>query len=278
MSGEVAVLRTSIILLLVLLIACGPGERQMDSQVVYRDSAGRALTLDDVRTATGVVRWEIPSRRDVPEEAQRLHQLGRETGATGDYGNALALFSRAAALAPDWPYPLYDAAYTHLLMGDFAAALQEYRRTIALAPRGFFTALTAVDVLEREEAGELPVGIYLAYSQVEWIEDPTAKEARVRELLAAAPAFAPGWKELVSLLEDDAARLDAIERGLAAHPDAETRGILLINRALVLFNQGERDDAIEILGSLALDPASSLGAAEQAKAALAILVQQDAGQ
>jgi tetratricopeptide (TPR) repeat protein len=157
-----------------------------------------------------------------------LHQAGREAGAAGDYENAFALFSQAAALAPGWPYPVYDEAFTHLLMGDFAAALEDYRRTIALAPRGFFTARTAVDVLEREEAGELPVGIYLAYSQVGWIQDPTAKEARLRELLARAPAFAPGWKELATLLEDGAARLDAIERGLAAHPDPETRGILLI--------------------------------------------------
>ncbi len=100
----------------------------------------------------------------------------------------------------------------------------------------------------------------------------------MRELLGAAPAFAPGWKELATLLENDAARLDAIERGLAAHPDPETRGQLLINRAIVLFNQGNRDDAVAILGPLALDPASSLSSAEQAKAALAILLQQDAGQ
>jgi tetratricopeptide (TPR) repeat protein len=163
-------------------------------------------------------------------------------------------------------------------MGDFAAALEDYRRTVALAPQGFFTARTAVDVLEREEAGELPVGIYLGYSMLEWIEDPAAKEARVRELLARAPGFAPGWKELAMLLEDDAARLEAVERGLAADPDPETRGILLINRALVLFNQGKRDDAIAILGSLALDEENSSSSAEQAKAALAMLLQQGAGQ
>jgi tetratricopeptide (TPR) repeat protein len=214
----------------------------------------------------------------VPEEALSLHQAGREAGAAGDYENAFALFSQAAALAPGWPYPVYDEAFTHLLMGDFAAALEDYRRTIALAPRGFFTARTAVDVLEREEAGELPVGIYLAYSQVGWIQDPTAKEARLRELLARAPAFAPGWKELATLLEDGAARLDAIERGLAAHPDPETRGILLINRAIVLFSQGNRDEAIAILGLLALDEEGSSSSAEQAKAALAMLLDQEAGQ
>jgi hypothetical protein len=80
------------------------------------------------------------------------------------------------------------------------------------------------------------------------------------------------------LLEDDAARLDAIERGLAAHPDPETRGILLINCALLLFNQGNPDDAIAILGSLALDPESSSSSAERAKAALAMVLQQEAGQ
>jgi len=75
-------------------------------------------------------------------------------------------------------------------------------------------------------------------------------------------------------LDDDQARQNALEQGLAADPDPETRGTLLINRAITLFNQGARDEAIAILGSLALDPASSMGSAEQAKAALALLLQQ----
>jgi hypothetical protein len=44
------------------------------------------------------------------------------------------------------------------------------------------------------------------------------------------PAFAPAWKELSNLLDDPEACLEAITRGLAAAPDDDTRGMLLIRR------------------------------------------------
>ncbi len=36
----------------------------------------------------------------------------RRRAAAGDYEDALALFSQAAASAPDQPHPVYDAAFT----------------------------------------------------------------------------------------------------------------------------------------------------------------------
>ena len=246
----------------------------MDDRVVFRDSSGRVLTRDELQRFTGRASWEIPDEREVPAAAQELHQRGRDAGARGDYDRALSLLAEAAALAPAWPYPTYDAAFTHLLKGDFAAALERYRHTVALAPRGFFTALTAVWTLEREEAGTLPTGTYLAYAQLEWMPDAEQKETYIRQLLSQSPDFAPAWKELVFLLTDADERQSAIDAGLAANPDPETRGILLINRAILLFNAGEQDEAVRILGSLALDPESSSGSAEQAKAALALLLEQ----
>lgn len=245
----------------------------MEGQIVYRDSAGRELTLDEVRTSTGEVSWEFVGGDNVPEKATRLHQAGRQAGARGETKQALRLLTDAASLAPEWPYPLYDVAFTYLLSGDFAKALEYYGRTVELAPRGFFTALTAVQTLERERTGELPEGIYLAYTQLEWLQDAQVKEARVREILSAAPTFAPAWKELALLSAEESERFEAIEIGLNADPDPETRGILLINRAIVLFNRGEQEEALSILGDLALDPESSLGAVEQAKAVIALLLQ-----
>jgi Flp pilus assembly protein TadD len=48
------------------------------------------------------------------KEAQTLHENGREAAARGDYAPALALLTKAAVLAPDWPYPVYDRAFTYL--------------------------------------------------------------------------------------------------------------------------------------------------------------------
>ena len=55
-------------------------------------------------------------------------------------------------------------------------------------------------------------------------------------------------------------------------PDGETRGILLINKAVILHRRGDRDGAVKILGELALDPRSTLGTEALARATLASLL------
>ena len=163
-------------------------------------------------------------------------------------------------------------------MGEFDKALQFYERTDELSPRGFFTVKRAVHTLRRETAGDLPTGTYLGYVQLEWIDDPGEKCRAVSKLVEAVPDFAAAWKEYASTCceeNDDDCRLDAIEKGLAADPDEETKGFLLINKAIVLHGRGKKDQAVEILGRLALDLQASLGVAESAKAALALLLRQD---
>lgn len=83
------------------------------------------------------------------------------------------------------------------------------------------------------------------------------------------PAFPPAWKELAALLADADARWQAITKGLDGSPDGETRGALLIYKAILLLQRGERQDAIRILGVLALNPASTLATEALAKATLA---------
>lgn len=85
------------------------------------------------------------------------------------------------------------------------------------------------------------------------------------------PAFAPAWNELANLLDDPSARLRAVERGLAASPDDDTRGMLLIRRAIALHACGQADEAVRILGGPALDPAATLATESLAKYTLARL-------
>jgi hypothetical protein len=66
---------------------------------------------------------------------------------------------------------------------------------------------------------------------------------------------------------DPAGRLEAIERGLAARPDPETRGSLLIQKALALDALGEHQRALEILEPMTAPVHESLSA--HAKALLA---------
>lgn len=258
----------------VMFVACEreKGPTQEGPVIVFRSEDGRTLTLDDLRGYNGSIRYEIIGSNVVPAEARALHQRAREAGGQGEYQRAIDLLSRASELAPQWPYPIYDKAYTYLLMGDFNAARAYYERTLELAPRGFFTAITAFDVLTREQNGEFEPGIYLTYLSLEWMDNPVQKEQILRQLVERFPTFAPAWKDLANLTDDDADRLAAIENGLAAQPDAETHGILLINKAMALNSQGEYEASIQVLGELALDPTATLATEHLAKSTMAMIV------
>jgi tetratricopeptide (TPR) repeat protein len=244
-------------------------KKKEEPVIVFRGPDGRRVTLEELRGVTGTFRFEMVGRNAVPPEAEFLHQQARQAGGAGDYEKALTLLEQASNRAPRWPYPVYDMAFTYLLMKDLPNARTYYRKTVELAPRGFFTAITALDSLTREEQGELSAGTYLAYLSLEWMDDVQEKAAAVQQLVQRVPGFAPGWKELADLADDDAERLSAIERGLAANPDAETKGILQINKALILHRQGDHKGAVSLLGELALDPGSTSATEHMAKVTLA---------
>lgn len=241
-------------------------------EILFKDKAGRVLKDSDVKGMTGVVDWEIRSGKPVPAEALRLHELGRAAGQKGDSAAAFKYFEKASKLAPDWPYPLYDAAFTYLLQNDAGKAYAHYMRVLQISPRGFFTAITAADVLAKERSGKLPPGTYLYYVSLEWESDPKKKAEAIFALNTKAPKFAPGWKERAKIESTERGRLDAIEKGLNAHPDIETRGFLLINKAIIFSNSGKKSEAIKILGELALDPASPLDIEVISKKAIASLL------
>jgi tetratricopeptide (TPR) repeat protein len=240
-----------------------------EAVVVFRAADGRTLTMADLRGLSGAFQYEILGKSNVPAEAESLHKQARQAGGAGDYKKVIALLERASSLAPAWPYPVYDMAFTYLLMKDAENARKHYRKTVELAPRGFFTAITALDALEREAKGDLPAGTYLAYLSLEWMDDAGKKADAVRQLIKRVPGFAPAWKEQVMQADTDAEKLAAIEKGLAANPDSETKGILLINKALIMERSGDHEGAVRLLGELALNPASTYATEHLAKVTLA---------
>ena len=244
-----------------------PGDR-----VLFRDAGGRELILDDLKGVSGKVNYELIGTQDIPDRAHQLHQMARQAGGKGDYPRTLELLRQAHDLASLWPFPLYDKAFTYLLMQDYSNAELHYRKVLELAPGGFFTAITALDTLARERAGEFPEGTYLAYMQLEWISDPVQKAERIELFMSKIPEFAPIWEAFAQLCEDDVQKLEAIERGLAARPDAETRGMLVLNKALTLYHGGRQEEGLNMLGELALDPESTLSTEQLAKVTLANLL------
>ena len=280
MHGKIVRLATAFALLAefgVTILGCkreANGNGKEAPVIIFRSADGRTLTLDDLRGENGTLRYEVFRGKSVPAEAESLHKQAREAGERGEYQLSINLLSRASEIAPDWPYPVYDKAYDYLLMEDYDAARVYYSQTVAMAPRGFFTAFTAVDILGRELRGEFPPGTYRQYVVLEWVEDRVKRTQLLQAMVDRMPRLAPAWKDLVGLVEDDAERLSAIEKGLAAEPDAETKGMLLINKAVLMDQQGDHKGAIRILGELAVDPKSTLATEHLAKMHLASLAEK----
>jgi tetratricopeptide (TPR) repeat protein len=230
-------------------------------------------SMSDLVVLGGVIVWPVENAsgegaRPVPEDARLLHERGRAAGARGDYEQALALFGEAAELAPEWAYPVYDAAFTRLLMGDAGRAEQLYAEVDRMEPRGFYTCRSTLAMVRRERAGELPAGFSKAWLMLEHL-DEGRKRAAVETITRRFPAFAPAWRELAKLLTDPGDRERAIETGLAADPDADTRGMLLISRASLLRQRGHHDEAALILNVLLADPSAGLSVQAWAKAMIA---------
>lgn len=226
------------------------------------------LKAEDLAGISGKVNYEIIGSANVSDEASRLHEMGRRLGSEGQYDKALRTLAAAHELAPGWPYPVYETAWTYLLMGDDTRAKEKYEEVDKLAPRGFFTSKAALDCLRREQSGEIGAGAYKQFVMLEWVSPPQ-RETALNNLLRKWPRFPPAWKALANLLKNDADRLEAIEKGLACDPDMDTRGVLLANKALILNGQGKKEEAVAILGTLALDPQSTLETEMIAKFSLA---------
>jgi tetratricopeptide (TPR) repeat protein len=236
--------------------------------LIFRDSSGRQLTKADLKNVTGTVNWELVGSEQVSDAAAALFDQGRDTAGKGNYAAAIDLLNKAHDAAPAWPYPLYELAYTYELMDQPAKALPIYERVVALAPRGFFTAMSSLDCLRREAAKEWPAGMCKRYTLAEF-EEPAKRAAELAAITKAAPGIAAAWKDLALEIDDDAAKLLSIDQALAHKPDPETRGVLLVNKALALDRTGKRPEAIQILGELAVDPKSPLDVEQLSKMSLA---------
>lgn len=245
------------------------GEESVEPKIVVYGQDGQLLDIADLKEYTGQIGYEIEWGHVADPKAMELHEEGRQRGADGNYEKAQELFSQANQVDPLWPYPLYDAAYTFLLMGDSEEALRLYRTVDHLAPQGFFTTKTAIDCLEREMASTIKPGSYLFTIRLESLDDQEKKRQILESLLAESPEFPVAWNLLAPLLPDLPDQLEAIEKGLAANPDPSTQGSLLINKGLVLRRMGEEEKGLQIIGHLVADKGTTINTKALAQLILA---------
>jgi tetratricopeptide (TPR) repeat protein len=270
---------TSCILNLTFLwfCSCQNSTSQRDAkqdETVFRDQQGHTLSKTELDQATGQVNYEIVDNQTINPAARILHQEARQLGQASRYDEAIVKLHEAIKLQPDWAYPAYDLAFTYLLKGDNANALKFYQKTDELEPKGFFTSKTALYTLEGEKSGKFPPGLYTTYLQIEWTNDAAKKLEIAKLITQKVPDFAPAWKEVAMLVEDSTEKMNAIEKGLSKNPDQETKGILLINQAILLNNEGKQENAKEILGNLIFSPHVTRGNLELAKFTLKSITQK----
>ncbi|GAA5096196.1 hypothetical protein GCM10023210_29740 [Chryseobacterium ginsengisoli] len=233
--------------------------------IIFKDSSGHSIKKEDLENITGKVNYEIMSNQTIDPKAISLHHEARELGQKGNYDLSIAKLEEAIDIQPNWAYPTYDLAYTYLLKGDYDNALKFYKKTDELEPKGFFTSKTALYTLEGEKSGKFPKGLYVAYMQIEWTDDVSEKMKIARAITEKIPDFPPAWKDLAILLDNKIERLKAIEKGLSKNPDADTKGILEINKAIILNESGEKEKAKKLLGNLIFSPDATISNVELAK-------------
>jgi tetratricopeptide (TPR) repeat protein len=260
-----------------ILCSCQTATTKTNSgqdDIIFKDNSGHSLTKTDLANVTGQVNYEIVSNQIIDATAKALHNEAREFGQAGKYDSSIAKLEQAIKIQPAWAYPTYDLAYTYLLKGDFDNALKFYKKTDELEPKGFFTAKTALYSLEGEQSGKFPRGLYTTYMQIEWSDDTNKKLEIAKTITQKVPGFAPAWKELANLLNDKTERLKAIEQGLSKNPDADTKGILLINKAVILNENGKKEEAKQLLGNLIFSPDVTTGNIELAKFTLKSIIEK----
>jgi tetratricopeptide (TPR) repeat protein len=229
------------LMLLIFSSSCQPSTNKTNSEdnnLIFKDSLGHSLTKTDLINVTGQVKYELVNNKAINVTAKALHNEARELGQSGKYDLSIAKLEQAIKLEPTWAYPTYDLAYTYLLKGDFDNALKFYKKTDDLEPKGFFTSKTALYSLEGEKSGKFPKGLYSAFMQIEFTDDVNKKLEIAKVITQKIPDYAPAWKELANLINDKTERQNAIEQGLSRNPDIETKGILLINKAIILNENG----------------------------------------
>ena len=270
-------LKTLFFLTIVVILTSCKTESQTENTggLIFEDAKGNKIFLSDLKGATGEYNWQIMDEQNISPQAKQLHQEARQHGGKGEYDLAIRKLKEAHQLAPDWTYPVYDLSYTYLLQQDFTNALKYYGMTDEMAPRGFFTAKTAHWSLKHEQEGKFQEGLYLAFMQIEWMNSDEEKLQVAKAISAKFPTFAPAWKIIAGKSDDLTERLEAIQKGLAADPDAETRGMLLINQALVKDIQGQNNEAKTILGQLIFDESTTLANVEMAKFVLSTMAKEN---
>jgi Flp pilus assembly protein TadD len=166
-----------------------------------------------------------------PQHAEATHLLGLIAAGRKDFAGSTVLFERAIQLRRDWPLPLYNLGNVLMLTGQRDAAIDSYRRAIALGiqlrdafsnlgglllARGEIDAAIAVFREGTDQfAGDAASWLDLSGALVRY-DRPQQGLAAARRSVELAPQQAAGYCNLASAL----GKLEQFDEAIAAYQRA----------------------------------------------------------
>ncbi|MBS0502670.1 MAG: tetratricopeptide repeat protein [Proteobacteria bacterium] len=188
------------------------------------------------RPAPPVRRQQL--QRPEPQNAMTLTARGDALRLVGRFREAVALFDRAIAIAPQAVAAWFGRALAHQSCGALVEAERDYRRVTELAPRtahgfaGLATVLAMAGRLDEarvfaDRAAELgpdDSATVIAQARCDRLAGDHAAAARRLEALTSRPGLAPQDAVLaLGLLGDALDRLNECDRAFEAYARANRR-------------------------------------------------------
>lgn len=184
---------------------------------------------------------------------------GMACGGASDFARAEACFREAVSLAPEEPYPHYELGYTLFLLGRYAEALDEFRRTDALS-RGFFLVQTEAYLCERVISGSVGPAALSVLRHLQHLTDSGAAQgeeavAAAEHAVALAPdcALAHFYLGKALLGPSRAAAEQSLRRCLELGPDDTTAIDARFHLGVLRQEAGEEDEARRVWREIVAD-------------------------
>jgi tetratricopeptide (TPR) repeat protein len=196
-----------------------------------------AFLTGDIRVTitdgTARIEYRQPATEKI-SEAQRLSEQAAQKAKSGDFPQALDLFTQALAANPALPVTRRDLAMLHYELGDLSAAKDQLIDALRLAPDDAWSYVVLGNIFTREQDWDSAIRFF----------------TKALDLKPGDPYALNGLGAASAKSGDEASAMRHFEAAIEANPHfPEPR----FGKALLLKNQGHLDAAAEALESLLRD-------------------------
>ena len=132
--------------------------------------------------------------KDVDEQTRNIFKQWWDFAVDNKIPEAIEKFKLANRKNESWSYPLYELGYLHMLSNQPEKALEYFKKAYVLEPKGFFSLITDLFVVEQIISSNLPVDAYKDYVDLHDEFIGTKKEEKCVKILNKYPNLGPLYK------------------------------------------------------------------------------------